>query len=84
MKVDPGSNITVVMPSDATEAGDATKGVIEFVDMSDSSRVAKKDSVETPQNVIVDFASQISLDIDVDDKSEFKVVIDELNGIISV
>ena len=29
---------------------------------------------------MVDFASQISLDIDVDDKSEFKVVIDELNG----
>ncbi|GGM97671.1 hypothetical protein GCM10010967_34430 [Dyadobacter beijingensis] len=80
VKVDPGSNITVVMPSDATEAGDATKGVIEFVDMSDSTQTAKKDSIETAQNVVVDFASQISLDIDVDDKSEFKVVIDELNG----
>ncbi|OJV17635.1 MAG: translocation/assembly module TamB [Dyadobacter sp. 50-39] len=80
VKVDPGSNITVVMPSDATEAGDATKGVIEFVDMSDSTQVAKKDSLEAAQNVVVDFASQISLDIDVDDKSEFKVVIDELNG----
>ncbi|MCF0073670.1 translocation/assembly module TamB domain-containing protein [Dyadobacter sp. CY261] len=79
VKIDPGSNITVVMPSDATEAGDATKGVIEFVDMSDSTQVAKKDSLEA-QNVVVDFASQISLDIDVDDKSEFKVVIDELNG----
>lgn len=80
VKLDPGSSITVVMPSDATEAGDATKGVIEFVDMSDSTRVAKADSVEETQNVMVDFASQISLDIDVDDKSEFKVVIDELNG----
>ncbi|SDG86195.1 Family of unknown function [Dyadobacter soli] len=80
VKVDPGSNITVVMPSDATEAGDATKGVIEFVDMSDSTQVVRKDSLEAAQNVIVDFASQISLDIDVDDKSEFKVVIDELNG----
>ncbi|WP_353717441.1 translocation/assembly module TamB domain-containing protein [Dyadobacter sp. 676] len=80
VKVDPGSNITVVMPNDATEAGDATKGVIEFVDMSDSTQVAKKDSVEAVQNVTVDFASQISLDIEVDDKSEFKVVIDELNG----
>ncbi len=29
---------------------------------------------------MVDFASQISLDIDVDDKSQFTVVIDELNG----
>lgn len=80
VKVDPGSNITVVMPNDATEAGDATKGVIEFVDMSEGAEVAKKDSVEAAQNVMVDFASQISLDIDVDDKSEFKVVIDELNG----
>lgn len=80
VKVDPGSNITVVMPNDATEAGDATKGVIEFVDMSDVTQVAQKDSVEEEQNVVVDFASQISLDIDVDDKSEFTVVIDELNG----
>lgn len=80
VKVNPGSNVTFVMPSDATEAGDATKGVIEFVDMSDSTQVAKNDSLETAQSVIVDFASQISLDIDVDDKSEFKVVIDELNG----
>lgn len=79
VKVDPGSNITVVLPNDATEAGDARKGVIEFVDMSDSTAVAKVDSVNTNQ-IMVDFASQISLDIDVDDKSEFKVVIDELNG----
>lgn len=80
VKVDPGSNITVVMPNDATEAGDASKGIIEFVDMSESSSLAKKDSAGADQNVVVDFASQISLDIAVDDKSEFKVVIDELNG----
>jgi translocation and assembly module TamB len=80
VKVDPGSNVTVVMPNDATESGDATKGVIEFVDMSDSTQVAKADSVEDSKNIMVDFVSQISLDIDVDDKSEFRVVIDELNG----
>ncbi|WP_138484906.1 translocation/assembly module TamB domain-containing protein [Dyadobacter bucti] len=79
VKVNSGSNITVVLPSDATEAGDATKGVIEFVDMSDSTQVAKADSLENA-NIMVDFASQISLDIDVNDQSEFKVVIDELNG----
>ncbi|WAC10342.1 translocation/assembly module TamB domain-containing protein [Dyadobacter pollutisoli] len=78
IKVDPGSNITVVMPNDATEAGDATKGVIEFVDMSDSTQVAQADSIAT--ELMVDFASQINLEIAVDDKSEFKVVIDELNG----
>jgi translocation and assembly module TamB len=79
VKVNSGSNITVVLPSDATEAGDATKGVIEFVDMSDSTEIAKVDSVDNA-NIMVDFASQISLDIDVNDQSEFKVVIDELNG----
>ena len=80
VKVDPGSNITFVMPSDATEQGDATKGVIEFVDMSDSTRIAQVDTIAAATNVNVDFASQINLDIAVDDKSEFKVVIDELNG----
>ena len=79
VKVDPGSNITVVLSNQATESGDASKGVIEFVDMSDSTQVAKVDSIAAKQ-IIVDFVSQISLDIDVDDKSEFKVVIDELNG----
>lgn len=78
VKVDPGSNITFVVPNDATEAGDASKGIIEFVDMSDSTQVAKVDSADTA--VEVGFASQISLDVEVDDKSEFKVVIDELNG----
>ncbi|MCE7066244.1 translocation/assembly module TamB domain-containing protein [Dyadobacter sp. CY326] len=79
VKVDPGSDITFVVPSDATEAGDATKGVIEFVDMSDSTQIAKVDSAAS-QLPAVAFASQISLDVDVDDKSQFKVVIDELNG----
>ncbi|SKB98246.1 translocation/assembly module TamB domain-containing protein [Dyadobacter psychrophilus] len=79
IKVDPGSNITFVLPNDATEAGDASKGIIEFVDMSDSTQVAVADSAAA-KITTVDFASQISLDIDVDDKSEFKVVIDELNG----
>ncbi|SEI50624.1 Family of unknown function [Dyadobacter koreensis] len=80
VKVDPESNVTVVMSNSVSEAGDASKGVIEFVDMSDSTQVAKVDSAETAAQIMVDFASQISLDIDVDDKSEFKVVIDELNG----
>ena len=53
--------------------------MIEFVDMSDSSQVAKVDSIDNA-NIVVDFASQISLDIAVNDQSEFKVVIDELNG----
>jgi len=80
IKLDPESNITVVMSNDATEAGDASKGVIEFVDMSDSTQVVKVDSAEIASQIMVDFASQISLDIDVDDKSQFTVVIDELNG----
>ncbi|MCE7041865.1 translocation/assembly module TamB domain-containing protein [Dyadobacter sp. CY312] len=79
VKVDPGSDITFVMTNEATETGDASKGVIEFVDMSDSTQVVKADSAAA-QQIMVDFASEISLDIDVDDKSNFKVVIDELNG----
>ncbi len=80
VKVDSGSDITFVMTNEATETGDASKGVIEFVDMSDSTQIAQVDSVESPKQIMVDFASEVSLDIDVDDKSDFKVVIDELNG----
>jgi len=80
VKLDPESQVTVVMSNNATEAGDASKGVIEFVDMSDSTQVARVDSAEAASQIMVDFASQISLDIDVDDKSQFTVVIDELNG----
>ncbi|GLU55802.1 translocation/assembly module TamB domain-containing protein [Dyadobacter frigoris] len=80
VKLDPESNVTVVMSNNATEAGDASKGVIEFVDMSELAKVEKVDSLEAAKQIVVDFASQISLDIDVDDKSQFTVVIDELNG----
>jgi translocation and assembly module TamB len=80
VKLDPESNVTVVMSNSATDEGDAGKGIIEFVDMSAVSQVAKEDSAEAASQIMVDFASQISLDIDVDDKSQFTVVIDELNG----
>ena len=80
VKLDPESNVTVVMSNNATEAGDASKGVIEFIDMSELAKVEKTDSIEAAKQIVVDFASQISLDIDVDDKSQFTVVIDELNG----
>jgi translocation and assembly module TamB len=80
VKLDPESNVTVVMSNSATDEGDAGKGIIEFVDMSAAAQVAKEDSLEAASQIMVDFASQISLDIDVDDKSQFTVVIDELNG----
>ncbi|CAG4989771.1 hypothetical protein DYBT9275_00375 [Dyadobacter sp. CECT 9275] len=80
VKVDAGSDVTVVLTNDATEAGDATKGVIEFVDMSDSTQVTRADSIDLNTGPVGNFAQQISMELAVDDKSQFRVVIDELNG----
>ena len=81
VKVDPGSDVTFVMTNDATEAGDKTKGVIEFVDM-DAPKTEDPDSTRK-EEVSVDpstAASSISMDLGIDDKSQFTLVIDELNG----
>lgn len=79
VKLAPGSNITVLMPDDAEGAG-STEGIVEFVDMSDSTSMAKVDSSEAPSTMVVDFASELSLNIEVDDESQLTIVIDELNG----
>ncbi|PWJ59586.1 autotransporter translocation and assembly factor TamB [Dyadobacter jejuensis] len=80
VKINSGSNITFVMTDDVTEAGDARVGVIEFVDMSDSTQKAQTQKVETNKAITTDFATEITVDLDVDDKSQFTVVLDELNG----
>ncbi|WP_025764761.1 translocation/assembly module TamB domain-containing protein [Dyadobacter tibetensis] len=80
VKVNPGSNITFVMLDEVSEAGDAAQGVIQFVDMSDSTPTAEVPEMEASKKVTNDFVTQITVDLDVDDKSQFTVVLDELNG----
>ena len=79
IKVKSGSDITVILPNDAAGA-ESAEGIVKFVDMSDSTNMAQSDTVKVNTSTIVDFASELSLNIEADDKSQFTIVIDELNG----
>jgi translocation and assembly module TamB len=76
VKLKQGSDITVIMPDD--DLGQASnEEVVEFVNRSNPNAVAK-DSVVT-ENAL-DFGSEISLNLEADDRSQLTIVVDELNG----
>ena len=79
IKVKGGSDITVILPNDAGGA-ESGEGIVKFVDKSDSTNMAQSDTVKMNTSMMVDFASELSLNIEADDKSQFTIVIDELNG----
>ncbi len=79
IKVKSGSDITVILPNDAGGAQSA-EGIVQFVDMSAAIAEKDPDSTQVNTNMVVDFASELSLNIEADDKSQFTIVIDELNG----
>lgn len=79
VKVKGGSDITVILPNDAAGA-ESAEGIVKFVDKSDSTSMAQSDTVKVNTSTVVDFASELSLNIEADDKSQFTIVIDELNG----
>lgn len=79
VKVKGGSDITVILPNDAAGA-ESAEGIVKFVDLSDSTVTAEVDTAKINTNLMVDFASELSLNIEADDKSQFTIVIDELNG----
>ncbi len=79
IKVKGGSDITVILPNDAAGA-ESGEGIVKFVDKSDSTNMAQSDTVKVNTSTMVDFASELSLNIEADDKSQFTIVIDELNG----
>lgn len=79
IKILKGANITLILPNDAGGAEDG-EGIVKFVDMSDPNSQEVVDSSKVDTGFAVDFASEISLNVEVDDGSEFTVVVDELNG----
>ena len=79
IKVKSGSDITVILPNDASGAQSA-EGIVQFVDMSAAIAEKEADTTQINTNMVVDFASELSLNIEADDKSQFTIVIDELNG----
>ncbi|GAB2784934.1 hypothetical protein GCM10027275_31560 [Rhabdobacter roseus] len=79
IRLRPGSDITVILPDDAAGA-EATEGVIQFVDMSNPGSMEQADSLAAAKAPTIEFASEMSLNIEADDKSKFTIIIDELNG----
>lgn len=72
-----GSNVTVIMPDDASAA--TGEGVVEFINPNEIAVVAEA-SVDKTEAPVIGFASEMNLNLEADDKSEFTIVVDELNG----
>ncbi len=76
VKIQKGSDATLILPDEegAVNRGD---GVVEFV-----ARREEETGQEEPQKpaVVVDFASELSLNIETDPEAEFTIVLDEMNG----
>ncbi len=78
VKLKNGSDITVIMPDREIDKAE-TDGIVQFVNLKNpSANIALVDSSEL--NNMFDFAEEVSLNIEVDDKSLLTVIIDELNG----
>jgi hypothetical protein len=77
VKVVPGSNITVLLPDD-DGVGTEMQQVITFVDRS----APKLEKEEETESVAQKFnaSSEITLNVQIDDKSELTVLVDELTG----
>jgi translocation and assembly module TamB len=78
VKILKGSDVTLILPDDdgLINRGD---GIVEFVrreeEQEDSSEVASEETT-----VVVDFASELSLNIETDPDAQFTIVLDEMNG----
>jgi translocation and assembly module TamB len=79
VKLKQGSDITVLLPDDSIGETE-TDGIVEFINMKTP---AAADSLSDSTAVITnysDFATEMALNIEVDDKSQLTIIIDELNG----
>lgn len=75
VKLKEGSDISIILPDDNL-GENATEGIVEFINPNKPA-VADSDTVATAS---VDYASEISLNLEIDDRSQLTIVVDELNG----
>lgn len=79
IKVRENSNISVIVPNTGNQVSE-TEGIVVFVNNKiPSGEVPKVDSSQV-MNLANDFVSEISLNVEADDKSQFTIVVDEING----
>lgn len=79
VKLKNGSDITVLLPDREIDKAE-TDGIVEFVNLKNpaAENLSKADSSELAATY--DFVEEVSLNIEVDDKSQLTIVVDELNG----
>ncbi|MBA4852205.1 translocation/assembly module TamB domain-containing protein [Emticicia sp. BO119] len=79
VKLKEGSDITVLLPDDSIGETE-TDGIVEFINMKNPAADSlAKDSTALVTNYS-DIASEMALNIEVDDKSQLTIIIDEVNG----
>ena len=85
VRLDEGSNVSLVLPDQGPNANEARK-VVTFIDHRDTLVLRKyllqprRDTLLTRLAFQQLSNSQISVDVEVDEKSELTLIIDELNG----
>ncbi|SDM04176.1 translocation/assembly module TamB domain-containing protein [Siphonobacter aquaeclarae] len=85
LKVDDGSNVTLILPDTGPEAGDAA-GIVTFIQPNDTTalmsylRRPAKDSLNTRIRFDQLTNSNISLNLEVNEKSELTIIVDPLTG----
>jgi len=86
IKLEEDSNVSLVLPDDELGA-DVGKDIVTFIDHNDSLALRqyiyrpKTDTISTKRLSFDQLAnSNISLDLEIDEKSELTIVVDELNG----
>jgi translocation and assembly module TamB len=78
IKVKENSKLSVIIPN--LDEISSSEGVVVFVNRKNPpSDSTKKDSSNTDR-FVNNFVSEITLDIQADDKSEFTIIVDEING----
>ncbi|MES2795901.1 MAG: translocation/assembly module TamB domain-containing protein [Bacteroidota bacterium] len=79
VKIRENSSISIIIANSGDDLGES-EGVVVFVNRSNPEmEVASKDTlVEKP--FVNDFISEISLNIEADEKSELTIIVDEING----
>ncbi|AFK01878.1 protein of unknown function DUF490 [Emticicia oligotrophica DSM 17448] len=79
VKVKQGSDITVLLPDREIDKAE-TDGIVEFVNLKNSKVEEKEKTDSVATTTTYDFVEEISLNVEVDDKSQLTIIVDELNG----
>lgn len=79
VKLKEGSDITVLLPDDSVGETE-TDGIVEFINMKNPAADSVAKDSTTIETNYSDVASEMALNIEVDEKSQLTIVIDEVNG----